>query len=374
MKKTFIIFNFVFAILFVIFHIYRNDLTIFIKTYLPLGAALIAGIFVIFLYIVATIFIISSFIYGFRKRKWQAFSPIILWSLAIVLVLVLPKDTGVEKITVAQATSIGEPYFQKNYGKDITIEEVNYKEIRRYVWRNSITVSDGEEEYVLYLDQNNQPAFDNVQAVEVCKNADISSIQERAEAAGLEISKNVENNDNGFYMNDSYKDKNCSVCFCTTSVDRPNPNEENEVYALLNLLKKEGIQQLSIDVPSPDFLLPKKEFGHGIYGVGIEKETFTTDMDYNTFQAQYSAFADSIYWDEQKFTDKITELEEIGYENPYFFISKWRDENTLEVVLYCESDNNLSDTQAAALLTDIDDSYIKIGDTNIVYVLDHQVN
>ncbi len=367
MKKAFIIFNFVFAILFVILHIYRNDLTIFIKTYLPLGAALIAGIFFIFLYIAAAIFIIFSFIYGFRKRKWQAFSPVIFWSLAIILVLILPKDTGVEKITVAQATSIGEPYFQKNYGKDITIEEVNYKEIRRYVWRNSMTVSDGEEEYVLYLDQNNQPAFDNVQAVEACKNADILSIQEKTEMAGLEISKNAENNDSGFYIKYSYKDKNCSVCFCTTSEDRPNQHKENEVYALLSFLRREGVAELSIDVQSPDFLLPD----HGVSGVGIAKETFTTDMDFAAFQVQYTAFADSIYWNEQKFTDTITELEKIGYKNPSFFISQWRNATTLEIVLSCESDSSLSDTQAAALLADMDDSYIHIKSKKIVYTIEH---
>lgn len=363
MKKIYLIFHFVSIILFIIYQIFKHDMIVFVKTNLPLGAVLIFGILDIFVYILIGFVIIASIIHAIKRRKtdkWKTIVPLMMWIFAVALVLILPKSASVEKLTYSQAAAIGKTYFLEQYGKTVSVDEVKYEEIYQYERRNIITACDGETEYVLYLDKKNRPAFDNVSAVDIRNHMDIASIKEAAYEAGLELSKHSNS-----MVIPSYEEKKCLVRLCTASIDRPIRKKADACYSFLSLLKDQGIAELSIEVNVPDFLLSKD----GVTGVVIDQELFDASMDREQFAQKYCIFSDSIFWDKQRFENKMVELNQMGYINPYFFISQWRDSDTLEIILYYESttDRNQNDD----VFADMDERYIRLDNVDIVYMLQH---
>ncbi len=365
MKKTVIIFHLATAFFFVIYQIFKHDFIVLIKTNLPLGALLIFGIFDICIYFFIGIVIILSAVHVLKRmkiEKWKAFFPFMLWMIAIVFVLFFAKNEKIEKITCYEATDIGKSYFLEQYGKNVTVEEINDERIQ-YTRRNVITVCDGETEYMLYLDEKNRPSFDNVLAVDIQTNIDIESVKEMAKILGLEFFA-----DYNVTIVNSYDKQSCFVRLCVTTKDRLHKEKSDAYYSFLVFLRDKGITELLIDVNSPDFLLSKKEFDHRV-NIGIGKEVFDTNMGTKEFRSRFNIFSDSIFWDKQKFESKLSELNRMGYENPCFFVSQWRDYNTLEIVLCCEGGPDNSVKQDDALFADMDESYINIQNVDIVYVL-----
>ena len=157
----------------------------------------------------------------------------------------------------------------------------------------------------------------------------------------------------------------------TVTEELPNKDSIDDIYSLIEELKDYGIDVFGINIDTPNFLLPKMESGHGARGVRLAGIGFETDIGITSFEEQYYRFVDQIYWDKQQFDNKISEFTQRGYKNAYFYVSKWADENTLEIVLYCESDASLSNEYAATLLEGIDDSYFRIDGKKTKYTLQH---
>ena len=301
------------------------------------------------------------------KRSQKTLMAMMMMAILVSAILFLAAcHRNPEKITVDQATERVQAYFKSSHDLDVTVKSVSYDQVGEHDYLNVVTVSDGETEYKLILDKNNEPISDNVSALETIKNIDISSFDDRIRQLGLKRHE--------YYALEavaSFRDLRYSVCFSVGSEDCPSKDSKDGIYSLLGELKNEGIDEFIINIDSPSFLLPKIEFGYGVYGLRLTGIGFKTDIDSASFEEQYYHFVDQIYWDKQKFDEKILELTQLGYENACFFISRWDDGNTLEIVLYCESDNSLSDEPAIALLGEMDDSYFRVGDNEIKYTLQH---
>jgi len=273
-----------------------------------------------------------------------------------------------KRITTKQVASMAQSYFHDIYGMDIVTESVRYEQTNLKKYRNIVTVSDGDTEYELVLNENNKPSFDNVSAVKTLENANISALEEKMSLYGLK-----EYNFKGVKWYYSFDEKSCITNFDVGSRDRPSRDSMDGIYSFLGELRNEGIDKLVILISTPDFLSPKAEPGYKPHGLLLEGEFYKTDIDQKSFEEQHESFINRIYWDEKKFEEKISELNQMGYENAYFYILQWRIGSTLEIVLYCESDGSLTDEQAIAAISNMDDSYIKIGENDTAYVLRHEI-
>ena len=273
------------------------------------------------------------------------------------------------EITVSQANELAHDYFKELYDLDITVIGVSYEQVGEHDYLNMIRVSDGETEYKLILDKNNKPASDNVSALNTIKNIDLYSYDEILAQLELRLHKYYD-----LEAVAAVSDLQYRVYLSVNTVDRPIIESIVGINSFLEILKKDGVDELIIYVHSPRFLLPKVEFGHGTISLNLTGIRLKTDMSFETLSGQYQAFVNQVYWNEQKFEEKVSELTGAGYKNAYFFISKWADGNTLEIILYCESDANLSAEAAINLLDGIDESYFRIGDNEIKYTVQHVVN
>ena len=92
-----------------------------------------------------------------------------------------------KQLSVEQAVEIARPYFQESHGKSVTIERVGYERISQHERRNVITVTDGQTEYSLILDENNRPLSDDVSSLEIIKSIDLPSLGERIKPLGLKL-------------------------------------------------------------------------------------------------------------------------------------------------------------------------------------------
>ena len=271
-----------------------------------------------------------------------------------------------DEITIDQAEAIAYPYFYDLYGKKVVVEEIELKFLGMNDDRNIIHVSDGETNYSLCLDVNNKPLFDNVSVVDIAKAVDAASLGEKLKPLGLELHDYYD-----IEWRYSLKHERCFVSFSAVLRTLPNNDLRDDIYAFLGSLRNQGIDDFWINLNSPVSVFPIPEDGYK-HGLNIYGVRFSTSISEDVFDKEYSDFVNGIYWNEQKFKDIITELTLLGYKNAYFYITRW-DGNSIEVVLYCESDDSLSDEQIATLLDDIDDSYIRIDGASFKFVIEHIV-
>ena len=304
-----------------------------------------------------------------RKIKFVILLIIII---SIFIVLATCATNNPKELYPEQAVEIARPYFQELYGKNIIVENVRYEVVgmigRYHLYRNIITVSEGEAEYKLILDKRNVPVSDNISAIETIKNIEISSLEEKLKPLGLKLHEHYD-----LEVAASPRNLQYSVCLSVVAEDCPSREQKDRIYSLLGVLKDNGVDYFIINIDTPDFLFPKMKFGYGVYGLRLAGVGFSTDMDMASFKERYNNYVNQIYWDKQKFDEKIFELTQLGYENATFFISRWTDGDTIEIVLYCESGKNISDEAAIALLEEMDDSYFRIGDNKIKYTLQHRL-
>ena len=271
------------------------------------------------------------------------------------------------QLTDNQAAKIAQPYFQKAHMMNVVIEKVEYRRVSQEAHLNFITVSDGEAKYELVLDERNRPLADNVSSLVIISNTKLSLLSEKIKPSELGL-KGLSNLDSVF----SYQDRRYNTQVFASVADVPAARDSKDgIYALLGMLKNSGINKFVIEVGSPDFLLPKMEFGHGTHGIQLSANFFDTNLSLKDFEQQYYGFIGRVHWDKQKFENKILELSEIGYKNAYFFVSGYVNGSTIEIVLYCESAASLDDGQASTLLKEMDDSCFKIEGKETKYTLQH---
>ena len=271
-----------------------------------------------------------------------------------------------DELTFEQAAEIAHTYFSRVHRMFIGVKGVSYERVAQRDYRNFITVFHGHTEYTLILDKRNKPASDNVLAVDTMNSIDISSFDGRLRELGLE---RHEHYDLETILSTDFQ---YEVVFSVVCEGRPNKDAKDGIYSFLNELKKEGVDRFIININTPSFLRPKLRYGHGTHGLRLIELGVDTDIDAEAFEEKYYTFTDQLYWNKQKFDDMIKELTNIGYENAYFFVSRGVTGNTLEIVLYCESEGSLSDESALALLEKVDETYFKVGDAKIKYTLQHR--
>ncbi len=267
-------------------------------------------------------------------------------------------------LTKEKASEIAHSYFQKTYNMNIDLVNVEKRQVSQKQYFNFISVSYCGKDYELVLDERNKPLTDNVSCLRKIADANLSSLENKTKLLGL----------SGFSDLDayfSYQEKRYIVQATTATVGIPNKDSKDGVYSLLEMLKDRGVDVLAIEVDTPDFLLPKIELGLGVHGIQLDAEFFNTNIDANNFEKQYYNFTNNVYWDEQKFNEKISELSEMGYNNACFFIKQYYDANTIEIMLYYESDVSIDDSKAAKLLQEMNDSYFRIRDKETKYTLLH---
>ena len=284
--------------------------------------------------------------------------------LAVVLIL-SSCNYNPAKITMEKASIIAQTHFQELYKKNIAVEKVEYKRVSQNRYLNLITVFNEETKYELILDENNKPLADNYSNIEAINNINLASLYEEIEPLGLIFNQNYD-----IYTVFNNLDRKYIVSLSVVSIDIPNKDFEDRIFSLLNTLRVQGIDELSIVVNTPEFLLPKKELELGIYGLQLYAEFFKTDLDLKSYEKQYGNFTNNIFWDKKKFYDEMFKLAQLGYENVYFYIAQVT-AATVEISLYCESVISLDDKQAAALLNEMDDSYFRIGKKETKYALLH---
>ena len=298
-----------------------------------------------------------SIIRGQKKRKASA----TMITVIAVALLFAACHRNPKIVTVEQVSERILAYFKDTHDLDVTVINVSYDRVGQRDYLNIVAVSDGETEYRLILDRNNKPMLDDVSAARAIKDVDASSYEDRLKSLGLLLRESYTL---GIVASYGVEFRYYSS-FSVKTEGRPSIEAKDGVYSLLEAMKNEGIELFVINVTTPSFLLPK----HRTNGIIIDAIGFDTDIDITSFEELYNSFVERVYWDKQKFDEKIIKLTQLGYRNAYFFIPGWYQGNTLEIVLYCESDDDLSDEPAIALLEEMDDSYIKIADTKIQYTL-----
>jgi len=271
------------------------------------------------------------------------------------------------KMTVDQVTERARNYFIDFHDMDVTVKSVSYEQVGEHDYLNVVKVSDGVTEYKLILNKNNKPVSDNVSAITTINSIDISAFEEELRPLGLKLHEHYD-----LEAAASTKDLKYRVFFSVVTEDLPMKSAITGIYSLLGMLKDEGIHALIINIDSPNFLLPKTEFGYGVGGLRLAGIGFETNIDLAKLEDQYCYLVDKVYWNEQKFNDKVQIIAKLGYENVSFFVSRWEGGNTIEIVLHCESDASLSGEQAENELADMDDSYIRIFDIIFKYTVQHE--
>ena len=93
--------------------------------------------------------------------------PLIIGVVMLLFLVACEENPG--EIPVEQAAQIAQAYFKEMHDLDITMKSVSYEQVGLHKYLNFVTVSDGETEYRLILDEKNKPLSDNVSAVTATK-------------------------------------------------------------------------------------------------------------------------------------------------------------------------------------------------------------
>jgi hypothetical protein len=317
--------------------------------------------------------------YGVTKKmkRWEIHSVVFIIKhkkaiilsifIAVIYILFTTCETNNPRvITVERATRIAQPYFYELYGKSIIVKNVSHDVVgmigRNHLYRNFITVSDGETEYTLVLDKYNKPLSDSFTATEAINSIDLLLFGARIKPLGFKLREHYELRTVFSLYNSRY-----SVNLTIVTEGLPNRDSRDSLYLLIEELNDKGFDKLIIEIDAPSFLI----LVHGAHGKRIITTSYGTDIDIDSFTDQYYSLVDSVYWDKQKFDEKIIELADIGYQKVFFYLEQSHETNTIEIVLNCESDISLSGDQAAVLLEGMDDSYFRMADSEIKYTLNH---
>ena len=296
-----------------------------------------------------------------KKKKITPVVILIIAASFLTACCKMPAELSVEQIDESVQT-----YFENTHDLTVAVIDVSYEQISEYNFLNIVKVSDGEVEYELILDRNNEPISDNVLALATIKNMDTTSWNNKLRDLGLNLHEYYD-----FETIVSFEDLQYRILLSVVAVERIDREVKDGIYSLLGILRDEGVDSLIINIDSPKFLVPKENAGYGIHSLRLASIKFDTNIEVISFEEQFSSFIDRVYWSKQGFEEKVFALTQAGYENVYFFISQWHDGNTIEIVLHCESSDSLSEATAIILLEDMDDDYFKIEGSETKYTLQY---
>ena len=308
-------------------------------------------------------------------KKAKIIIPIVL-ALAVatvIFVLATRREPSAVEISKEEAEEIAVSYFNEEYSVDATVLSTVYRRITYdKVFLNCITVLIDNEEYLLLLDDENKPLIDNYSVSMFVKKIEKNKLEEWKIKYGLD--KYVSSGINGMFLYEGYKKAKRRVSFCIKMQEIPKAEEADKFWDLLCELRENGIEYFGITIVSPEFLMPNFELGHGAHGVLLTAESFPTEYSSKKFHKVYSSFINGIYWDEDKFNEKIEELEKAGYKNPYFYVADifTKNPNGVNMVCYCETSGEADENEVRKIyeiIKDMDDTYIRIDSCGVEYLV-----
>ena len=251
-------------------------------------------------------------------------------------------------LTVDRAAEIAIPYFKESYGITVSVENVKPIQVgdTNYLYGVNVSDTDGRF-YKLCLDKEGNPLADNYLCSRQLDEVDVDAVLTQP----CEI-----------YEQFAYKDKGyLYLVTCSAYLkDLPSKESPSVVYRELKRLEASGVQELVLYVRAPYFLT--SEAG---YGLQLSAKAFSTVLNWETFLKQYNEWAETVFWNEQKFNNILLELKEIGIPNAYFSMK-----NVTDIVLYYKSETALSPEYTLGLIEQIDESFIRIDGTEFNFYVE----
>ena len=173
---------------------------------------------------------------------------------------------------------------------------------------------------------------------------------------------------------DGYRKASKRVNFRIESQEIQKAEEADKFWDLLCELRENGFDCLEIRIVSPEFLMPNFDLGHGAHGSLLKWAAFSPDYSSKKFHKVYSSFINGIYWDEDKFNEKIEELKKAGYKNPYFYVAHIfaKNPNRVTLACYCETSGEADENEVRKIyeiIKDMDDTYIRIDRRGVEYIV-----
>jgi len=259
------------------------------------------------------------------------------------------------KLTTEQSQEIAIPYFNENYGLEVSVEYVNYREVREDIYYNFIKVSDGTNEYELALDRNNVPEIDNVNEVRLIQNIDTQEIKDALREIG------VEDDAEYHHFVTLHFDTEYLISF-TFSTKNIKQISGDAIYEFFSLLKNKNVDYVELIVFPPELFESN---------TAIAWKSFPTNIRYRDFKKLYTEVFDSFQYNQLDFEKSIEELLDLGYKNIAFGLI-YDVFYGAKITLHCESTQNLSCEKAADILNNLDETSFKVKDENTVFILDHK--
>lgn len=306
-------------------------------------------------------------------KKAKIIIPIVLEVLAVIFVFATKRDPSAVEISKEEAEEIAVSYFNEEYSVEATVLRTEYRRLTYdKVYLNCITVLIDNEEYQLLLDDENKPLIDDYSISMFVKNLETNKLEEWKSKYGLD--KYVSSGINGMFVYEGYKEAKRRVAFYIKTQEIPKAEDADKFWNLLCELRENGIEYFGISIVSPEFLMPNFDLGHGAHGVLLRAASFPTGYSSKKFHKEYLSFIKSIYWDEDKFDEKIEELEKAGYKNPYFYTAHIfaKNPNRVTLACYCETSGEADENEVRKIyeiIKDMDDTYIRIDSRGVEYLV-----
>ena len=182
-----------------------------------------------------------------------------------------------QKLTVEDVTELAQTYFAEQYDLDVTVISVQYQRVGQNDYLNTINVSDGKQEYRLFLDRRNKPASDDVSATQRINSIDVYSYDEILASLGLARPAKIYGLISPEYCGLFYTQFGIEhgVALGVKMIDRDKCSQDG-IYSLLGILREDGIDELIIGFSEPI----------------NNNHNFYTDMDIASFQEEYDSFVE----------------------------------------------------------------------------------
>lgn len=262
-----------------------------------------------------------------------------------------------ETLTIEQANEIVTAYFQGTDLKEVEIVEIGRERIGQDIFLNTIYVAYGGIEYTLILDENNVPLADNVEALKLLSQFDVSSVDEDVRSLGATLNYDV------LQVIFSPLDSQYKVLLHLNLNKKPCSDCVDIAYGLFETVKRKGIDQLVLSITTPNFLL-----SNGTRGIQLDSEMFSSSLDKDEFYSKFLDFSNNIIWDEEKFADVELKLGEIGCSDIQFSILGVT-VDTIRIELSFKKDSHVSNEQLESIYADLDDSIFQIGNKKTEFII-----
>lgn len=265
---------------------------------------------------------------------------------------------GSQELSDQEAEEIAVDYFRRTYHRKVTYQCQEKLQVGEHEYLDIAIVSCDGKELKLALDEQKKPLADNgfqIACVEQAENR-------IGEKHNLPTDARLERYDTVFETSAS-----CYISECYVALrDIPQEETKDAVWELLQELRLNQIDQLILEVLTPAFLYQK--VGSSLQ---LEARAFPTDDSYEDYEAKYEAFRKSFFWDKEIFDQKLAAIQELGYQDAYFYMDGSFQGRIINIVLHCPQRNDSSENELEAMLEDMDENCFSIDGCSILYTVEY---